>query len=370
MRQSSAWKAVGAFLFIFSVFFLTGAVRVFAESNLFFSLPPKQISEGDRVTLDVRVAAPAQSINAVSGTITFPASLVDVVAFPREGSIVNLWTREPKVVRDKILFEGVIFNPGFQGSSGLLFRVTFEAKQAGTASVFLSEGAVLANDGRGTNVLATLSSTGFKIVPGRLPRPGVAEYVTPAGTNLAALPVIIEYSPLVAADAGLYLKGKGEPNALTKIIFKDVSVKSIGEKLIALLQTKKKNLDEVLVNNDGAGEFQYVSPKNLAAGVYNATPFLVDEDTNTEKPGFGVQLLVDDSSLVKALVVLLNVLGLLIPIVVLGVIIYFIPWYSWRRMRVLRRKMGLEEEKIAFTEHELAREQEATHHDSTLNKNP
>jgi hypothetical protein len=359
MRPSSIWKAVCAF----GILFFTGALLVSANANLYFSTPPKQIAEGERVTIDVRVNAASQSINAVSGAITFPESLVDIVSFPREGSIINLWTREPKVVRGKILFEGVSFNPGYQGVNGLIFRITLQAKQAGTVNLVLSEGAVLANDGQGTNVLNNLSATSFKIVPGRLlpqtptPTP-IVEYInTPQGEKLAALPVIIEYSPLVASTDGLYLKGKGEPNALTKIVFKDVSAKSIGEKLISILQTKKKNLDEVLVNNDAAGEFQYSSPKNIVAGVYNATPFLVDEVTSVEKPGFGVQLLVDDSKIVKALVVLLNVLGLLIPIVALLVVIYFIPWYSFKRMRVIKKKLGLEEAQMAATEHNLENKQ-------------
>ena len=74
------------------------------------------------------------------------------------------------------------------------------------------------------------------------------------------------------------------------------------------------------------------------------------------RSGLGVQLLVSDSKVVKALVVVINVLGLLIPIVALCVIIYFIPWYSWRRMRVLKKKLGLEEEKIELSEHQLARQ--------------
>ena len=121
------------------------------------------------------------------------------------------------------------------------------------------------------------------------------------------------------------------------------------------MQTKRKKLDAVLVKNDPAGQFQYESGAGLVAGVYNATPFLVDSDTNTEKPGLGVQLLVSDSKIVKALVVLINILGLLIPIVGLGVIIYFIPWYSFKRMRVLGKKLGLEEEKLDISGKQMER---------------
>lgn len=338
--------------FILSFTLPTG--NIFAKSpNLFFSTPPKQIAEGERVSLEVRVQSSDQAINAISGSISFPEALVKAVSVSKENSIINLWTVEPKVQRNKVVFEGIVLNPGFQGSSGSVFKVTFEARKTGTVLVNMSEGAVLANDGLGTNILTVLGSAGFNIVPGKVFASGDSVI---ANGRLAALPVITEYSAQIESKNELYVKGKGEPQALTKIVFKDVSIKSLGEKLIAMLQTKKKKLDEVLVKNDSSGLFEYISPKNLVAGVYNATPFLVDNNTNTEKPGFGAQLLVNDSKIVKNLVILLNVLGLLIPIVGLCVIIYFIPWYSWRKMRVLKKKLGLEEEKIDISGHQLERQ--------------
>ncbi|MBY0376778.1 cohesin domain-containing protein [Patescibacteria group bacterium] len=327
----------------------------FADSgqNLFFSTPPSQVEIGERFTLSIKVQSTAQSINAISGVVSFPESLLHVVSVSKDKSIINLWTKEPSVLRNKISFEGIILNPGYQGSGGVVFNVTFEAEKIGTPILNFSEGAVLANDGLGTNVLASLGSANLKIIQG----PTFSQYQTVASNGkLPALPVITEYSPLVDPTGQAYLKGKGEPNAITKIVFKDVALKSVGEQFIELLQTKKKRLDEVLVKNDQNGAFQYISPVNLVAGVYNATPFLVDNSANTEKPGLGVQLLVSDSKVVKALVIVINILGLLIPIVGLGVIIYFIPWYSWKRMRVIKKKLGLEEEKIDISGRELERQ--------------
>ncbi|MBP6883880.1 MAG: hypothetical protein KBC06_01460 [Candidatus Pacebacteria bacterium] len=326
-----------------------------ANQNIYLSTPPSRVEVGERFVLDVKTQSNLQSINAISGVLSFPENLIKVVSISKERSIINLWTQDPKIGRNKINFEGIILNPGFQGDNGLVFRVTFEAQNTGNAILNFSEGAILANDGRGTNILATLGSAKLSIIPGQ----SFSQYQTIAalpGSKLAALPVITEYSPAVDPKSNAYLKGKGEPNALTKIVFKDVSFKSVGEKFLEILQSKKKRLDEVLVKNDAEGGFQYTSATNLVAGVYNATPFLVDPDANVEKPGLGVQLLVSDSKIVKALVVIINVLGLLIPVVGLGVIIYFIPWYSWKRMRVLKKKLGLEEEQIELSGHQLERQ--------------
>lgn len=355
-------------LFLCALFLVLSPNIVLASARIYFSNTPRQVEEGDRLSIDVRVGAKDEPINAVSGAIVFPSDLVKVVAINKEKSLVNFWTVEPKLLKDKISFEGVILNPGFSGEGGFLFKVTFEAKNAGIVNLQLSEGALLANDGLGTNVLADLGSANFKIVRAQpvIPLKPVAE--TPQGIpdRKLALPVIVEYPPSINTKDTFTLRGKGEPGFLTRIVFKDLSSKSLGERFIERLQTKKKKLDEALVKNDENGSFEYISPNNLLAGVYNATPFLVDEDTNIEKPGFGAQLLVSDSKIVRGLVVVINVLGLLIPIVLLCVIIYFIPWYSWLRMRILRKKIGLEEEKLEISEHQLKRQDKIL--DQTVDK--
>lgn len=330
-----------------------------AESSLFLQVPVKQVYEGDRITIDVKVQSPDQAINAVSGTLLFPDSLVKVVGVTRDQSIINLWTREPTIRRNKVLFEGIILNPGFQGANGTVFRITFEAKRTGKVTLTFTDGAVLANDGFGSNVVSALRPVTFTIAATGTTIPDtVAVEPSPGGTGrVPALPVITEYSASVDAEGAAYLKGKGEPNAMTKIVFKDTSFKSIGEQFILFLQTKRKKLDEVIVKNNANGHFEYQSPKKLVAGAYSATPYLVDDNKQGEKPGLGVQLFVQESSVVKLLVVIINVLALLIPVVGLIVVIYFIPWYSFHRMRVLKRKLGLEEEKIAASRHELLRKE-------------
>jgi hypothetical protein len=325
-----------------------------AASSLFFSKSASTVGEGGQITIDVKVKATDQPINAVSGSITFPADLLQIVSISRDDSILNIWTHDPNITRNKITFEGVILSPGYQGEGGSIFHIIFEAKKRGSATVSFSEGALLANDGQGTNIISGLSSTNFNIIgTGAL---DLTNRPIARSGKTQALPVITDYPLAINSKDTAYLKGKGEPNALTKISFEDVAQKSFGEQFMDFIQSKKKRLTDVLVKNNDKGLFEYVTPNNLIAGVYNATPFLVESDTNTEKPGLGVQLFVNDSKLIKALVVFINVLILLIPIVGLIMLIYFIPWYSSRRMRIMKRRMGLEEEKIVLTEHELERQ--------------
>ena len=350
-------------IFIFFALFLTAVSDAAARDTIYATATPTIAVVGQQVTVVVSVASPDQSMNAVSGTLSIPGNL-SLIAINRGGSIIDFWTDEPRMAGGRIRFEGIVLNPGYQGSGGRLFTATFEAKKEGNVQLYLSDGTVLANDGLGSNILDALGSTTLRIAA-QTQTPSLPSTVVsaPSSTKTVALPVITDYSAYIDASAFAYVRGKGEPGALTKIVFKDTSRKSIGEQFIESLQTKRKRLESVLVkNNPSSGEFEYLLPGELVAGAYNATPFLVDESSNTEKPGFGVQLFVSDSKIVRVLVVVINVLALLIPVVGLGVLIYFIPWYSFRRMRVIRRKLGLEENKLELSQHQLKREDSVLEH--------
>jgi hypothetical protein len=327
---------------------------------MFFSVSSKQTEEGSRLTVDVRVQSSSQSINAVSGTLSFTPNLVNVTYISKDKSIINLWTREPKVIRNQISFEGVALNPGFQGDNGLVFQITFEAKQAGTVFLNFNEGAILANDGLGTNILTKLSSANFNIIPSShlTDKPLVS-----GDTGLTVIPIITKYFTSIGTKEALYIRGKGQPEALTKITFRDLSIKSIGERFVELLQSKKEKLETIVVKNNTNGIFSYVSSKDLVAGVYEATPSLIEPGKSKEISGIPVQFLVNDSEIIKNMVVTLNILGLLIPIISFSIIIFFIPWYSFRRMRVIKKKLALEEEKLDLSEHEIENQ------DKMLDKN-
>ena len=306
--------------FLFTlIFILFSPILTNASSNsLEISSNGDSFYTGEKVIISVYAVSTDQSINAISGTLIYPTNL-EFLSIDQNGTIVDFWTKNPAYNSNKINFEGVILNPGYKGNKGIIFNAIFVARNEGDAKFFISEGSILANDGFGTNII---NSLGKKLISIKLGEG--SEYIEydSKSSRLVALPVITEYSQSILSSEGTQLKGLGEPYATTKIVFKDVSFKSIGERFMDFIQTKKKKLDDVLVKNDKNGSFEYVSGKGLVAGVYNATPFLVDENTNTERPGLGVQFLINDNKIIKNLVVFINILALIIPIVGLVVIIY------------------------------------------------
>ncbi|MDP3763801.1 MAG: hypothetical protein Q8Q92_04140, partial [bacterium] len=67
--------------------------------------------------------------------------------------------------------EGVVPNPGYIGSSGTIITVNFRVTAPGDASVRVSSGSILANDGLGTNVLRTLGTSSFTFSSAPLAQP-------------------------------------------------------------------------------------------------------------------------------------------------------------------------------------------------------
>jgi len=310
----------------------------------------RDISAGETVSVVVR-ATTGTSINALSGTLSHSDNL-EVLSFSRNDSIVNFWIKEPQIQAGTISFEGVILNPGFVGNNGTVVRIQFRALREGPAFVNFERGSLLANDGLGTNILGGFENAELTVIS----RSGIIieENTSPEEqTVLTPLPVITEYDEIVGTKGMLRVKGKGAPNELTKLRFEDTSFKTLGEQFILWLQTNKETPADILVQNNEEGIFEFNTSAQLVAGSYNVTPALVDPEAQVEKPGFGVKILVEQSPIVRFLVVFINILLLLVPIALLGVIVYFIPWYSRLRMRIIKHKTDLEDQEIHLSEVQL-----------------
>lgn len=145
----------------FAVVFLPAMAS--ASTDLGFSPSSGVVSQNTSFYVDVLVLNNTQAINAVSGSISFPADLLTVKSISKDGSIIKLWSNEPSYsnIDGSINFEGVVFNPGFSGNQGRVLRIIFVPKRIGKANIFFQSGSVLANDGKATNVLGQLNTASF-----------------------------------------------------------------------------------------------------------------------------------------------------------------------------------------------------------------
>ena len=175
------WQQNILLLFLAVFFFLPN--EIFAAS---LSISPSTgvYTTGNTFSVRVVVNTAGQPINAAEGTINFNPKEVSVVSVDRSNSIFNLWVTEPKFsnTAGTINFSGGLPS-GYTGSSGTVFTITFRTISAATARVSLTGGSVLANDGRGTNVLSGMNGGTYTIqAQSSTPAPEVVEYVAPANT--------------------------------------------------------------------------------------------------------------------------------------------------------------------------------------------
>lgn len=145
----------------------------------------RTINNGDTATYSVVVSSADQAVNAVSGRVQVPSDIVDLVGVSTSGSIISLWVNNPAINGNVVSFEGVVLNPGYKGGGGTIVTFTVRAKREGTGTILFRSGAVLANDGLGTNVLSGLGQAGVIVRESTQPTipvpPPESKAVTPPG---------------------------------------------------------------------------------------------------------------------------------------------------------------------------------------------
>ncbi len=119
-------------------------------------------SSGDYIvdqtlSVSIRVSSADQAMNAASGIISFPQDKLEVSSLSQIGSIFTIWIQDPSFSNSAgtVNFEGVALNPGFMGTNGKIITINFKVKATGVAMINFSSGSVMANDGKGTNILAS-----------------------------------------------------------------------------------------------------------------------------------------------------------------------------------------------------------------------
>ncbi len=150
------------FVFIFSFLFFVPSVY---SATLRISSSSLSINSGETVTISVFVNSEGTPINNVEGTISFPSDIFEVVSVNKTGSVFSLWIEEPTFSNSTgvITFNGGVPTPGFNGSSGKVISFVVKGKKSGTGEFMFSSSAVRANDGLGTDILTSKSTTEIQV---------------------------------------------------------------------------------------------------------------------------------------------------------------------------------------------------------------
>ena len=144
-----------------------------AAATLLFAPTTGQFYIGDTISVALVVNTSDQSINVVEGKITFPSDKLKVISIFKTDSIISLWAQEPIISSNQdgsIAFSGGIPSPGFIGTAGQIMAISFKAKGEGDAVIGIEDAQVLANDGFGTNILATTTPTHLTLLKPKVKR--------------------------------------------------------------------------------------------------------------------------------------------------------------------------------------------------------
>ena len=155
-----------------------------ASASLYLSPSTGTYTVGNTFLVEIKLNSGGAAINAADGTLIFNPNNLEVRSISKEGSIFSLWVQEPTFSNSlgAIDFAGGKPSPGFTGAAGIICTVTFKARTSGNTNLTLAAGSILADDGKGTNILTnmgggtyTLSARGITPVS-----PIEEEYIPPS----------------------------------------------------------------------------------------------------------------------------------------------------------------------------------------------
>jgi len=188
------WSGAVLFLWLAILFSPQNALA----ASLYLSPATGSYAIGDAFSVVVRLDTSGQSANAAEGVISFPKDKLRVTSVSSGSSVFNLWTQEPTFSNSAgtLTFGGGLPHPGYTGSAGSIFTIRFSVLSSGGAAVGFVSGAVLANDGKGTNILSSMDGGNYTLNP-KTTIPGV----TPPPTTITGMPAAPEVSSATHPDS-------------------------------------------------------------------------------------------------------------------------------------------------------------------------
>lgn len=139
-----------------------------ANGSLYLSPSSGEYTVGNTFSVQVKLNSGGVAINAADGTLVFSPDKLEVRSISKTDSIFSLWIQEPVFSNSlgTINFAGGKPTPGFTGAAGVIITITFKARTATIepAKLTFAAGSILADDGKGTNILTSMGSGSYTLV--------------------------------------------------------------------------------------------------------------------------------------------------------------------------------------------------------------
>lgn len=137
---------------------------------------------GDEFTISLKIDSEGVNINAAQATLAYPADILEIKKIDKSDSIFNFWLEEPAFNNSTGILSFIGGSSGgYSGKALNVFNIVFGTKKAGSAALGLTQGAVTASDGSGTNVLTGMRGANLVITEkSAAAAPSVPAAATPA----------------------------------------------------------------------------------------------------------------------------------------------------------------------------------------------
>ncbi len=142
-------------------------VKAASKAGLFLNPAVGSFLVGSTMDLSIVLDTKETTVNTVEIELLFPPDKLQLASPSVGQSIIQLWPAPPVFSNreGRIYFVGGIPAPGVKTSYGVVLTLTFRVTAPGEGEVrFGEKTSVLANDGRGTNILSQKPSAFFKFL--------------------------------------------------------------------------------------------------------------------------------------------------------------------------------------------------------------
>jgi len=130
---------------------------------MFFSSEKNAFAPRETFLVEVFANTDDANVNAVEGSVLFPAELLELKEIRDGNSSINFWVEKPhSTAAGSVYFSGITPG-GFSGAKHFLFGMVFESKSPGQSALQFSGVKILKNDGLGTQIPTTAMPFSFTI---------------------------------------------------------------------------------------------------------------------------------------------------------------------------------------------------------------
>lgn len=170
------------YLFVLSILSASlFSAKAFA-ATVSFTADKLNVNTGDTVKVVLTTDTKGSSINAAQGIVRFSPGVLQLVSTDRTASVFNFWVEDPNIsntVGTMSFTAGT--TKGISGTSLNILSMTFKATGSGISDITFSDGAVTADDGLGTNLLATINKATINVSGAAVSAavPAIPEVVAP-----------------------------------------------------------------------------------------------------------------------------------------------------------------------------------------------